>query len=537
MPRSQPSPRRAPSSGSPSFAFHAREEVPVLTALEAAAFDRIAIEAIGVPSPILMENAGRGAALLLHRLFPQGRVAVFAGPGHNGGDGVVLARTLSAWGREVDLYLAGRPHSPELLHGWSPARLEALPAELPPSPGLGVATVFVDALLGTGARGVPRGEVARGIRALMGASAPVVSLDLPSGVDPTTGAAGEAVVSAAVTVAFGAPKLGTLLFPGRERAGRLFALEIGLPPRGEGHFGAQLVTPRWAAMRRPKRRTVTHKRAEGSLLLLAGSPGMAGAALLAGRGALRGGVGYLRVASPPENREILQRSLPDALFVDLSDEGALLAAARDSSVLVAGPGMGVGGESARHLNALLALPNWRAILLDADGLTLLAEGALPAFRQAAAPPSHRLLTPHPGEMRRLAPTSDPVRDPVATAREGASAWGAVLLLKGTPSLLAPAHSGHPLLLGGTGSSDLARAGMGDLLSGVAGAFLARGCAAAEAGALALHYTGRAAELAEKGEGLLPLDIAETLPLALGEPIPSHDLSDLPFLTLDLPAPR
>ncbi len=513
--------------------FYGQAEVYAPTGSESAEFDRWSIDEAGVPSPVLMENAGRGAALVLSRVYPDGSVLVVVGAGNNGGDGLVLARSLSAQGREVEVVVVGERTSPDpLLHGWpvpvyqAPEGIEVLSA------GLGRGGVVVDALLGTGIRGLPREPQAGVIRAMNELDIPIVSLDVPSGVDADSGAVPGDAVRAELTIAFGAPKLGTLLFPGRESAGRIVVLEIGFPPVPEGRFPVRLITPVWAEANRPRRRPVTHKKAEGRVLILAGSPGVAGAAVLAARGALRAGAGYVRVASHPDNREILQRSVPEALFVDASDADALGQATAECDALAAGPGMGVDEEAAERLNGLLETEGLGGVVLDADALTLLGAGRLPALSVAAVP-TRRLLTPHPGEMARLGATADEIReDPVRVCKQGTERWAAALLLKGHPSLITEAEKGT-VWLSGTGSSDLARAGIGDVLTGVAGAFLARGATALEAGALALHFTGRAAALTGRGDALLPSDMADNLGAAFGDPLTRVSDLGLPFVTLDL----
>ena len=512
-------------------------EVYAPTGREAAAFDRWAIEEAGVPAAVLMENAGRAAALVADRIWPDGPVVVLAGTGNNGGDGVVLARTLLSQGREVRILHLGRKTVPDpLLHEWPvpagpiPSDAEALRSVL------GKAGIVVDALLGTGIRGSPREPFARVIQAVNGSRTPVVSLDVPSGVDADRGNVPGEAVRADVTIAFGAPKLGTLLFPGRGRAGRIVAVEIGFPPPAARPVAARVITAGWAGRHRPRRRPVTHKKAEGRLLILAGSPGVAGAAVLAGRGALRAGVGYLRVASHPENRKILQVALPEAIYVNALDHGALGEAAEASDALAAGPGIGVDGDAGRRLDALLALPGSRGLLLDADALTLLGAGGLPAFSRGSSP-ARRLLTPHPGEMARLGARRDEILSrPVRVARRAAERYRSAVLLKGQPSLLASGTEDCVWVSTG-GSSELARAGTGDVLAGVAGAFLARGADAAAAGALSLHYTGRAAALARRGEALLPTDIADSMARALGEPPPRRPDLGLPFILLDLDRPH
>lgn len=502
---------------------------------ESAALDRHASEELGVPQATLMENAGRSAALLLERLHPRGRVVGLVGSGNNGGDALVVLRTLAAWGRPVTAVLvADRPVDDPLRHGWDLPVLRD--EELRGDEGawdeaLDDAEVLVDGILGTGIRGAPRERQAEAIRALNRAPGAVFALDVPSGVDAATGAVpGEAVV-ARETVAFGWPKLGSLFQPGRDVVGRLLAVEIGFPPPGEDRFSAELITPAWAHGHRPRRPSETHKKAVGTVVIVAGSPGMAGAATLAARAASRVGAGLVRVASASGNREILQRTVPEAIFVDAADERALEEALSDAAAVVAGPGVGTGPEAAGLLEAVYDRAEATPILLDADALTLAGAGKTRGLSQVAGP-RPVLVTPHPGEMGRIhdAPRDRIVGERAAVAREAAGALGVTVLLKGLPSVVAR-PDGH-LLVDAVGTSDLATAGMGDVLSGAAGAFLAQGADPGTAGALALHYTGRAGARAARGPGLIPDDVAERLPEALAEEGRGETELDFPFLVFD-----
>ncbi len=505
----------------PHSRFRAHERVPVLGADEMRAWDAHSIRDTGIPERVLMESAGRAAAALVQRLYPRGRVVAAVGAGNNGGDALVVARTLRAWGREVMAVSVGkRPPDPALLHGWE---VDVQPAaEL--SAALAGAAVVVDGLLGTGARGAPREPEATAIEAILRSGVPVVALDGPSGIDLTTGAAPGAALRAALTVTFGAPKRGLLLFPGREHAGRIVAVEVGFAPLAAA--GAELITPAWAARRLPAVAPDAHKGGMGRVVIAAGRGGMAGAAVLAGMGALRAGAGYAILVSPDANRAIIQASIPEALFLD---RGALPEDfASSADAIVAGPGMGTDDDSLALLRRLAR--GDAPLLLDADALTLLARH--PEMRDEIERPL--LLTPHPGEMGRLLdrPISAITTAPFAAAEEAAARFRCTVLLKGSPSLVAEA--GAPTLVNVAGHSGIATGGMGDVLSGVAGALLAVGTAPREAAALALFYAGRAAELAGRGRGLLPRDVAEALPGALTQP-PAPLTT--PGVLLDLPAPR
>jgi len=505
------------------------------TGAESSDFDRFAIQEVGVPQETLMENAGRSAALVLDRLFPRGQVTALVGSGNNGGDALVLLRNLAAWGRPVSAILVGeRSLEEDLLHGWGirtfldtdfQGSIALLDGEL------AQAQVLVDGVLGTGITGAPRERQAWAIKGMNRAESPVLALDIPSGVDAVTGAVGGDAVVASVTVAFGGAKLGGLLHPGRRFVGRLVAVEIGFPPVGQGTFKSSLITPGWASLRLPRREPDTHKNAVGALLLVAGHSGMAGAAILAARAALRTGVGFVRIASPPENRGILQQSVPEAVYVDATDHGALTDAVSASRALGIGPGMGTGEEGAEILNRVLEIPGGHPILLDADALNLIALGRAPSMKEIGAL-RDVVITPHPGEMSRLTglPAEGIAGHRPETALKLAKEVGCTVLLKGAPSLVA-SPSGR-LLVDTVGSSDLATAGMGDVLSGAIAAFLAQGSGSPEAAALGLHTSGRAAVRAELGASLTPEDVVDHIPDALKEEGDGYTDLDLPFVLFD-----
>ncbi len=533
----------------------ARSRVWAPTATEAAAFDRTAIERRGVPQAALMECAGRSAAEILDRLFPKGEVLALIGAGNNGGDGLVMLRTLHAWGRPVRAVLVAErddrddgsgpagghtPHGGEdLLRGWQ------IPFER--NEGLGqesgqldtvlrAASVLVDGILGTGIRGAPRDRQARAIQAINRSGRPVLALDTPSGVDGDTGhIAGEAV-EADVTVAFGWPKLGTLLQPGRSKVGRLISVEIGFPPVPDQGFGAAAATPAWATENWPRRGPEAHKNSVGTLLLVAGRPGMAGAAVMAARAALRAGVGLLRVVSSSENRAIIQESVPEAIFVAAEDFEAVREAAAASQAVGAGPGLGDGPEAGELLATVLESSGGLPTVLDADALNLASTGQGPAVAEWAVD-RPVLVTPHLGEMKRLTGlTAEAIEgDRMGAARSLAKTTGAAVLLKGLPSIVAPPKG--TCLVDTVASSDLAVGGMGDVLAGVAASLLAQGVGPDEAGALALYGTGRAAARANLGPSLTPSDVIEQLSSLWTEEGPGESDLDHPFVIFDQDSAR
>lgn len=520
--------------------------LPLPTGEESAAFDAWAMDELGVPQPVLMENAGRAAAELLQHLHPRGRVVGLVGAGNNGGDCMVLLRTLKAWGRDVVAVRAApredlKGPAPSLAHGWGLEVRDDRAMDGDAFAQLVDRAVVVDGILGTGIRGAPRERQARLIRWLGASEAPVLALDIASGVDAATGAVAGEAVQADTTVSFGAPKLGCLLAPGRIRCGRVVSVEMGFPPLEGLEHGAFAVTPAWAAGRIPVRDPDTHKNAVGRLVVVAGGRGMAGAAVLATRAGFRAGAGLVQVVSHPDNRTILQGAVPEAIFLDAADEAALASALSDADAVAAGPGLGTDAWATELMEKALDGSSGVGTVLDADALNLVAAGALPAPK-ALGEDRPLLLTPHPGEMRRLAEgleLGSLPDDAVGRVRAAAEAWGCAVLLKGAPSVVAA--PGEPVAVSLDGSSDLAVAGMGDVLTGTSGAALAqirgRPLAARDAGALALHWTGRAAARAGRGAALTPSDVLRGLQEARGERGGGATDLPMPFVTFDLAAPR
>ena len=504
----------------------------------AACFDHNAIVQRGVPEPALMENAGRQAALIIEHLFPGSGVVALVGSGNNGGDALVCLRALAAWGRVVTAIVVGkRPSSDPVLHGWALPRVEFDPAQ-PGATGdlariLAGAEVVVDGLLGTGLRGAPRAKHAAAIRAANEAPGAVVSLDTPSGVDGTSGRVPGVAVRADVTVAFGWPKLGTLLYPGREWTGRIVAVEIGFPLGGTEDW-ARLITPGWASEVLPRRPAATHKNDVGALAVVAGSA-MPGAAILAARSAFRCGAGLVRVCASRPVREVIAE-VPEALFVDAGDEHALRVAVERSDAVAIGPGLGTGDGACRQLEVTMGARGSRPAVIDADALTLLAEGECADFGDPGEPGI--VVTPHPGEMARLVActVAEVQNDRVATAQRFAESWGVVTLLKGVPSLVAEPGGGLMVSVQENPSA-LAVAGMGDVLTGAVGSFLAQGVQPFRAAGLALHVTGRAASHDGLGASLTPSDVVEAISSALAERGDGTTDLPFPFVTFDQPLPN
>lgn len=522
------------SPAPPPLRPFSRGDVRAQTGSEASAFDARAIRDVGVPQPVLMENAGRSAALVIESLYAPERVIGIAGSGNNGGDALVVLRTFAAWGREATAVLVSdRPADDPLLHGWPVTVVRD--TDLDPGAWtrlLAGADVVVDGILGTGVQGAARERQADAIDRMNSGAAPIVALDVPSGVDASSGAVPGAAVDAALTVSFGAPKTGALVHPARARVGRHVTVEIGFPPISDPDASAHVVTPDWARARLPVRGSDTHKNRVGRVLLVGGGAGMAGAIILAARAAFRAGAGLVRVCSVPENRDAIQAAVPEAIFVPLDDERALLDACAASDAIGAGPGLGTGEPEAEAL-ARVAASGAAPLLLDADALNLVAEGRQSLTDIAERRPT--LITPHPGEMARLRGASfdgsdDPSESRLDVVRSFARASGTTVLFKGAPSVVASPEG--PVLIDTQSSSDLAVAGMGDTLAGVCAALMAQKLEPAVAGAVGLYLSGRAAALAGQGAGLTPSDVVEYLPAAATEDGPARTDLTLPFVIFD-----
>ncbi|MEW6032512.1 MAG: NAD(P)H-hydrate dehydratase [Bacillota bacterium] len=543
--------------------------VRLYTAAEMKRADELAT-ASGIPSLVLMENAGRAVArVALDLVEPEARargsvpglVVVLAGRGNNGGDGLVAARHLAERGLPVEVVLA---EAAETLAGDARTNLEALTrggfarprvfgeAGLGPSefaPLLARAAVVVDALLGTGARGRPREPVADLIALVNSVSGPrVLAVDLPSGLDADTGRARGEAVRAAATVTFGGVKAGLAAPEAREHTGRLYLAPIGLPSRcleeASADSGARprrgalrWLLPPEAAVWLPPRPVTGHKGTFGRVFVLAGSPGFTGAAVLAALGALRAGAGLVTALCPEGSRPLVAGALPEALTRGLPEDtsgrlsadaageldttlGAALGGAAGRTALVAGPGLGVGDGVAAVVGRLvgrLSLP----VVLDADALNNLAlagpEAVADALSSTRRPDALvPVLTPHPGEMARLTgrPAEDIQADRTAAALAAATAWRCVVVLKGAGTVVA-APDGRAWL-NATGNPGLATAGSGDVLAGAIGAYLAQGVPPLEAALLGVAVHGLAGDLAaaEVGSrGLLASDVAHRLPRA------------------------
>ncbi|HVL64424.1 MAG TPA: NAD(P)H-hydrate dehydratase [Actinomycetota bacterium] len=488
---------------------------------EMRAADAAAIAA-GTPGHVLMERAGRRvahAALSLLGARYGRRAVVVCGAGNNGGDGFVAARALGRAGAGVLCGIVGdreRIRGDALLH-LREMEAAGVPARPFDESMLERADVVVDAIFGTGFRGSAEGAEAETISAINRRAAPVVAVDIPSGLDGSTGAASGPAVRAAVTVALGAPKIGTLLGSAAAFTGRLLVADIGIPV---AQTWARLAEEPDVAAALGDRPPDAHKRSKGVVVVFAGSDEVLGAPLLTARSASRAGAGYVVLCSTPSVRraaataapEVVTRSSGEALLgADAVDAVADLLP--DASAVAVGPGIGTGTRAA-ELVARLAEEVSVPLVVDADALTLLADDRAPLERRGAP----AILTPHPGELGRLLrrPAAEVAADPAAAGRAVAERFPRVVVLVKGPRSLVVAPGGTRAVVADRGGPELATAGTGDVLTGVIAALVAEtqdpftaAWASAwlhgSAGALAAERRGRA--------GVVAMDVAEELAAA------------------------
>lgn len=471
------------------------------------ALDHRAIEELGIPGFELMQRAAAAALVCLRQHWPQARrIAVYCGPGNNGGDGFLLAALAREAGIHAEVFALGESRGDDALRarrlfeqgGSVHAYSEAL--ELPP------VDVHVDALYGTGLQRALAPEAAALVRRIHRTGAPVLALDVPSGVNADTGDVPGEAVQAQVTVTFIAAKRGlyTGLAPGY--TGELQLETLGLPDAlwQGAQADAELMQP-WTLPPRPRQ---AHKGDNGHVLAIGGEHGTAGAIRLCSEAALRAGAGLVSVATRAENLIALNSARPELMAHEANGPQALQALLPRASVLAVGPGLGQGAWG--HGLWLTALDAGLPMVLDADGLNLLAREP----REFSTP---AVMTPHPGEAARLlgCETKAIAADRFAAVRELARRYRAVAVLKGAGSLVADPDG--RVAVCPWGNPGMASGGMGDLLTGIVAALLAQGCDAWQAATLGVSLHARAGDLAARrgGErGLLASDLLEPLRLLL-----------------------
>ena len=508
----------------------------VLSAEEMRQLDKRTIEEAGIAGLVLMENAGRGAAELFHRhfhpLFP-GPVLVLAGKGNNGGDGYVIARHLLNRGWQVHtLVLAERESvsgdartNLEILQNIG-ARIAFAPDDEQLRKHLEVPAplrVAVDALFGTGLSSAVRGHYAFAIDWLNEIEAPVFAVDIPSGLCATSGRILGRSVRAEVTATFAYPKTGQLIFPGAACVGRLESVDIGVPAMLAEQ---EPIRQRWIDAEEalgylPPRPATGHKGTFGHLLVIGGSTGKSGAVSMTAEGGMRAGAGLVTVGCPAGINPALEVKLTEVMSAPLSDvDGALsqhgfediMALLEGKDALALGPGLGMHPETSALVRRLVRECR-QPLVLDADGLNAVAEHPEVLLERE---PGSAVLTPHPGEMARLCNMniSDIENDRVAAARRFAEKYRVVLVLKGARTLVALPEG--EVRINSSGNPGMASGGMGDILTGMVGGYLAQGAGTEAAATLAVYLHGCAGDRlsVQLGEaGMVATDLLREIPAA------------------------
>ncbi len=507
-----------------------------MRSLEEAAFAR------GVEAPALMQQAGAGVARVIREMFGVGigvghtgaRVVVLLGPGNNGGDGVVAARTLASDGFHVSVWsLAPRADA----EGANHLGLSALESDDALRAALGEADIVLDAILGTGARpGLPANiaAVTKMVNTVTPRAARVIALDIPTGVDATTGEASDDAIIAHVTITLGSPKRGCLVPPGSRYAGRIVVVDLGLGEPSDA--GPRMTTDGDVRQRIPRRLADAHKSDCGTLLVVAGAVTYVGAPGFVAEAAMRAGAGLATMAVPRAIAGTVAAVVREATLVPLPDDveraGKLLGEwMQRFTAAVIGPGLGREEETEHFLARLLGIGEARArpqlgfggasqsasrdsilpgslpLLIDADGLNWLS-GVERWWEQISNP---TILTPHPGEMARLTKREpDEIkRQPWQIATEFADQWQKVVVLKGGPTVVAA--PGGALWVAPGGNPALATAGTGDVLAGIIGGFLAQGLTPLDAAICGVHVGSRAAERAADAIGVYGMVAPDLLP--------------------------
>ena len=496
----------------------------VVTAREMAEMDRYSIETLKIPGLILMENAGIGivrSALAILGRFENKKVAIFCGPGNNGGDGYVVTRHLINAGVWVETFiLAAR----EKIRGDALANLailenmnhrplfvDKMPVALDYPPDL-----IIDALLGTGVKGALKGILAEAVRFINEQSAPILAVDIPTGVDADTGSVDGPAVRACRTATMALLKRGLLLSPGREHAGIVDIVDISMPESVASFKDPKtyLVERRDIAGKLPKRSADAYKNQCGTAGVLAGSTGYTGAAALTAEAVLRAGAGLCYLMAPEKLNVIYETKLTEVITIPFDDFGSgafhsanfsdMLPRLREQDAVAIGPGIGQSEKTADLVHALLSELD-KPMVLDADGLNVCAE-RLDLVKNYK---SDLIITPHPGELARLAgvQVSNILADRIEFARRFAMDIGKIVVLKGGPSLIAMPDG--RLYLNSTGNAGMATAGAGDVLTGLIAGLLAQGCPAPDAALAGVFIHGLAGDLAAEGlgqHGLLAGDI-------------------------------
>jgi len=497
--------------------------------------DRLTIKKYGIPGLVLMENAGRAVAdVLLDNFNYADKVAIFAGGGNNGGDGFVVARHLISEGLDVDTYVVSDPkkYKGDALTNYKAlVKIGGNIIELKDNlRKYKQADVIVDALFGTGLDREVTGFYKKVIEFINIQGVPTIAVDIPSGLDSNSGYPLGTAILADITVTFVLPKLGISIYPGVEFAGEIYVADITTPDFLENDIPYELLSSESVVDIIEPRYEDTHKGIYGHLFILAGSPGKSGAAALSALGAQRSGTGLVTVGIPKSLNLIMEQKTTEAMTeplpeTDLETFGLVsldraMEIAEDKKTAIAiGPGISTTNETREFVYEIIRdseLP----MVIDADALTLVGDNPK-ILNEAKAP---IVLTPHPGEMSRLAgiSTEEVQANRIGVALDFSTKYNVYLVLKGARSVISTPQG--EIFINTTGNAGMASGGMGDILTGIIGGLLAQRIEPADACKLGVFAHGLAGDLAaeQSGEaGIIASDVANKLPNAIRE-IPKMD---------------
>jgi ADP-dependent NAD(P)H-hydrate dehydratase / NAD(P)H-hydrate epimerase len=512
----------------------------LVSAKEMQTMDAMTIEKFGLPGRVLMENAGRGATkIFLNEIYPHhshARVAVMAGRGNNGGDGFVMARYLAQKEIPICVYLLANR---DRVEGDAAANLCLLdPLGIPVKEILNIndfnslknelkhQDIWIDAILGTGLSSNVRGFYKEVIDFINASKRPIFSIDIPSGLNSDTGQPCGTTINATATATFAFPKIGHLLYPGVDYTGKLFSIDIGIPPHIANNIDVKqhLLDQGIIKIELVPRKPEAHKGNTGHLLVVAGSVGKTGAAMMAAMAALKSGAGLVTLAAAESLNNILETQVLEAMTFPLPEvfpgrlgESAvkpILDLCQDKDCLALGPGIGTFPETkALVLNLIKEAPI--PMVIDADGLNLLSQDTN-TLKTTKVP---TVLTPHPGEMSRLIniPTRSIQQNRITIARNFAETYGTHLVLKGARTIVA--HPDGHVYVNCSGNPGMASAGMGDVLTGIIAGLIVQGYEPGIAARIGTYLHGAAADsLVQKGSpfGFLASQIMNQIPLELGK---------------------
>jgi hydroxyethylthiazole kinase-like uncharacterized protein yjeF len=523
----------------------------VVTAGEMRSIDRKTIKNYGIPASTLMERAGLAVALKIRELFERRKVIVLSGSGNNGGDGLVAARNLFNWGWNVKTLMMSKKDrlSPECLRQYNTAKKIGVPVEFRTALTAGDihGALIVDALFGTGINKPVASPISDVLSFLNRSDVKVLSIDIPSGISSDNGQIMGEAVRADYTVTFGVPKIGHLLHPGAEYAGDLFVEEIGFPEAllNAEELKRETIELDDVAMLLPERAADSHKGDYGHILVIAGSRGKTGAAMMTAKACLRAGAGMVTIGVPETLADIFQARVTEEMVLPLPDTGKGMLSAHSLDTILGfvvekidaigvGPGMGVSDDTERLLSELV-LRSPVPMVIDADGINSLStakvrgKGARDILNGARSPV---ILTPHPGEMARLLSAGKKFLQPafvkevtrgISLETEGdrmniaasfSKETGTCLVLKGAPTVVAEPEG--RVFINTTGNAGMATAGSGDVLTGIIASLLGQGLTSLNSSVLGVFLHGLSGDIAAANKGmhsLIASDIMKMMPEA------------------------